>query len=68
MCIHMCYRMSTLCRLKKKTYIKKYYYERPSVFKFLDLLQTHDKKKQLRNTALYLKLAEKSRLELTNRM
>ena len=32
------------------------------VFKFLDLLQTQDKK-QLRNTALYLKLAEKSRLE-----
>ena len=51
----------------RKTYIKKYYYERPSVFKLLDLLQTQDKK-QLRNTALYLKLAEKSRLELTNRM
>ena len=51
----------------RKTYIKKYYYERPSVFKFLDLLQSQDKK-QLRNTALYLKLAEKSRLELTNRM
>ena len=33
-----------------------------SVSKFLDLLQTQDKK-QLRNTALYLKLAEKSRLE-----
>ena len=51
----------------RKIYITKYYYERPSVFKFLDLLQTQDKK-QLRNTALYLKLAEKSRLELTNRM
>jgi len=56
--------MSTFCR---KTYITKYYYERPSVFKFLDLLQTQDKK-QLRNTALYLKFAEKSRLELTKRM
>jgi len=58
--------MSTFCRFKK-TYIKKFYYERPSVFNFLDLLQTQDEK-QLRNTALYLKLAEKSRLELTNRM
>ena len=28
----------------EKTYITKYYYERPSVFKFLDLLQTQDKK------------------------
>ena len=27
----------------RKTYIKKYYYERPSVFKLLDLLQTQDK-------------------------
>ena len=51
----------------RKTYIKKYYYEIPSVFKFLDLLQTQDKE-QLRNIAIYLKLAEKSILELTNRM
>ena len=28
----------------RKTYIKKYYYEKTSVFKSLDLLQTHDKK------------------------
>ena len=34
----------------RKIYITKYYYERPSVFKCLDLLQTQDKK-QLRNTA-----------------
>ena len=27
----------------RKTYIKKYYYERPSDFKWLDLLQTNDK-------------------------
>jgi len=38
-----------------KIYIKKYYYERPSIFKFLDLLQTNNKKR-LSNTAIYLKL------------
>ena len=39
-CVIVCPHFADL----RKTYIKTYYYERPSVFKCLDLLQTQDKK------------------------
>ena len=48
----------------RRKYIKTYYYARPSVYKFLDLLNSTNKA-LITNLALYIKLASSHRATLT---
>ena len=47
----------------RRKYLKKYYYTRPSVYKFTELMKSSNKT-VLRNLSLYVKEAFKTRLSL----